>query len=631
MTGPSAARREASMTAEPASADGIAGVPQSLAGPVLDVRDLRIVRARPGGNDTIVSSVSLAVRPGETIAIVGESGSGKSMTARAITGLLPPGLSARGEVRYAGRNLLGLSERQWQQVRGSQIGLILQDPFTMLNPVARVRRILAESLAHRKLGRAKRQAETARRLAEVGITDPAVMDSYPFQLSGGMRQRVAIAAALARDPRVLIADEPSTALDVETQRQILALIRQVQEDRGMSLILITHDLRVAFTMCERIYVLYAGSLAESGPADALHAEPLHPYTQGLLLSEPPADRRLRELASIAGSVPVPDQVAGGCPFAPRCHWAADVCTQATPRLTEMEPGRLSACVRLPEIRAEMAAMRQRAGQDASPPPPRRVEAPLVQVANVGKTFRTADRVVTALEDVSIEVGANESVGLVGESGSGKTTLARTLVGLEHPTSGTITIDGIPATNWDRLSGRDRRALRGTVQIVFQDPYSSLNPMRTIGSTLGEAIATHAHRAKGRDAHVAELLESVGLPASYARRKPVALSGGERQRIAIARALAASPRVLICDEPVSALDVSVQAQILNLLAALRAERGIGYLFITHDLAVVRQITDQLYVLYRGRIVESGPTERVLTSPQNPYTVKLLGAVPGASVN
>jgi peptide/nickel transport system ATP-binding protein len=610
--------------------------------PLLDVRDLRIGRGRAGGaapasTGTIVSSVSLSLRAGETIGIVGESGSGKSMTAKAVTGLLPPGITASGEVRYGGRNLLTVKEREWRAVRGGEIGLILQDPFTMLNPVLRCGTIIAESLPRdRTPGRAKRRAEAVRRLAEVGITDPAVAGRYPFQLSGGMRQRVAIAAALARDPQVLIADEPSTALDASTQQDILALIKRVQQARGMGLVLITHDLRVAFAMCDRIYVLYAGSLLETAPASELEAEPLHPYSHGLLLSEPPADHRVRDLISIPGSVPAPDLVAGSCPFAPRCRWATAECEQAAPPLAEValtDPslagvprGRLSACVRLPQIRAEMASLRERADQDAPATVSGRSSDPLIQVSDLRKVFKQGSRTVTAVDGVSVEVGAGESVGLVGESGSGKTTLARVLAGLEQATSGQVTIDGIPAGDWSRLAGKDRRRLRGTVQIVFQDPYSSLNPMHTVGSALAEAVAIHDPAARNVPGQVAGLLQSVGLPAGYAGRRPAALSGGERQRVAIARALAVRPRVLICDEPVSALDVSVQAQILNLLAAIRAERGIGYLFITHDLSIVRQITDYLYVMHRGRVVESGPTGRVLAHPSHPYTVKLLESVP-----
>jgi peptide/nickel transport system ATP-binding protein len=341
--------------------------PDAAAGPMLEVDGLRIERARPGRRDTIVTSVNLTLGPGETIGIVGESGSGKSMTARAIMGLLPAALAAHGTIRYQERNLLELNARGWQAMRGSEIGLIMQDPFTMLNPVLTCGAIIGESLRHeRRLRRDERRAEVVRRLAEVGIRDESVADRYPFQLSGGMRQRVAIAAALARDPRVLIADEPTTALDVTTQREVLALIKGIQAARGMSLILITHDLRVAFAVSDRIYVLYAGSLVEVSSSAELDAEPLHPYSLGLLLSEPSAEQREGELVAIPGSVPAPDDVAGSCVFAPRCNWAAATCSARTPPLSEVAPGRLSACVRLPEIRDEMAAMRHRGQPEESP-------------------------------------------------------------------------------------------------------------------------------------------------------------------------------------------------------------------------------------------------------------------------
>ncbi len=596
--------------------------------PVLEVTGLRIERAARDRRDTIVTAVDLALAAGETIGIVGESGSGKSMTARAIMGLLPPALQASGQVRYRGRNLLELSERDRQATRGSEIGLILQDPFTMLNPVLSCGKIIAESLPKEpRLGRDARRAEVIRRLAEVGIRDASVAGRYPFQLSGGMRQRVGIAAALARDPRVLIADEPTTALDVTTQRDVLALIKGIQEARGMSLILITHDLRVAFAVCDRVFVLYAGSLIEVGSSAELDAEPLHPYTLGLLLSEPSAERRTGELVTIPGSVPAPDDVAGSCTFAPRCRWAAPVCTAKSPPLAEVAPGRLTACVRVTDIRAEMAALRQQGEQeDGAPSSADVAETALIRVKDARKVFQTGRRSVTALDGVSIEVAEHESVGIVGESGSGKTTLARILVGLEQATSGQFTIDGIPANNWAKLTERDRRKLRSTIQIVFQDPYSSLNPMRSVGSILREAIAIGEPAIRDRNAEVGDLLRSVGLPADYAARKPVALSGGERQRVAIARVLAAKPRVLVCDEPVSALDMSVQAQILNLLSNLRSERGLGYLFITHDLSIVRQVTERIYVMHRGKVVESGPTEEVLSNPRDPYTAALLQSVP-----
>jgi len=493
--------------------------------------------------------------------------------------------------------------------------------------VMRCGRIIEESLLKAgRRSRAERRAEVLRRLTEVGIDDESVYERYPFQLSGGMRQRVGIAAALARDPKVLIADEPSTALDVATQREVLALIKRIQGERGMGLILITHDLRVAFSVCDRIHVLYAGSLLEAAPAAAMEAEPLHPYSQGLLLSEPPADHRVRELVTIPGAVPDPHEVADQCAFAPRCRWAQEICRVAVPPLREPAPGRESACVRIEEIREDMRSLRGHAEADIHPTLPIRTAAPLVRVRDVHKEFRSGNRVVNALRGATIEVGPNESVGIVGESGSGKTTLGRMLVGLEHPTSGEITIDGVAAGDWKSLSGADRRKLRSTVQIVFQDPYSSLNPMRSIGWTIAEALTVREPGARRVDAQVVELLESVGLPPSYAQRRPVALSGGERQRVAIARALAMEPRILICDEAVSALDMSVQAQILNLLLALRAERGIGYLFITHDLSIVRQISDYLYVMAKGRVVESGPTEQVLDRPSDPYTAQLLESVP-----
>jgi peptide/nickel transport system ATP-binding protein len=606
---------------------GIEGVDRAVPA-VLSVEGLRIDRRVSDGTQTIVSRVDLELGAGKTIGIVGESGSGKSMTARAMTGLLPRGLHATGEIRYEGQNLLSLREQQWRSVRGTEIGLILQDPFTMLNPVLRIGRIIGESLRDRRgLSRQAERAEAIRRLSEVGIHEESVVDRYPFQLSGGMRQRVAIAAALARDPRVLIADEPSTALDVTTQRDILALIKQIQAARGMSLILITHDLRVAFSTCDRIYVLYAGSVMEVGAPAGLDAEPLHPYSHGLLLSEPPMDRRVGALVAIPGAVPAPDDVAGCCAFAPRCRWAADSCREGAPALQEVAPGRFSSCLRISAIQADMASIRQLAEQEApSLPDERPARAPVVSVQEVSKVFKGKQADFSALDGVSLEVRENEGVALVGESGSGKTTLSRLVVGLEKATAGKVVIDGINATDWAKLGRDDLRKLRRTVQIVFQDPYSSLNPMRTIGWTLAEAITTYDPRARNVGAKVRDLLDSVGLAATAAQLKPMALSGGMRQRVAIARAIALHPRVLVCDEPVSALDTSVQAQILELFKALRAELGIGYLFITHDLSIVRQVSEYMYVMRRGRIVESGPTDEILDHPRDPYTIKLLDSAP-----
>jgi peptide/nickel transport system ATP-binding protein len=598
--------------------------------PLLEVRGLRIASRLAAGERVIADGVDIDVAAGEALAVVGESGSGKSMTARAIMGLLPPGVHASGSVRYGGEDLLACSQRQLARVRGSEIGMVFQDPFTMLNPLMRCGEHITELLRDgdgRRLGRKARRAEAARRLAEVGISDPAVAEAYPFQLSGGMRQRVGIAAALAGDPRLVIADEPSTALDVTTQKEILARLKELQEARGMGLILITHDLRVAFSTCDRIQVLYAGAVLERGPAHAVEADPRHPYTLGLLLTEPPADRRLAELPVIAGAVPDADEVIGRCAFAPRCAWARAACEESAPALRGDGAGRETACLRVGEIEGEMRARRETADAAAPPRRPAGGTPALVEVEVVEKSFGgRGGRQVRALDGVSLQIGADESVGLVGESGSGKTTLGRCLLGLERPTAGRLLVDGIDASDYEALSAQERTRLRRTVQMIFQDPYSTLNPARTIGATLKEALLVHDPRARDLSGRVAALLEQVGLSAAYAERKPVALSGGERQRVAVARALAAQPKLIVCDEAVSALDVSVQAQILNLLAEVREQLGVSYLFITHDLAVVRQIADRLYVLRHGRLVEQGPCDDVLDRPQHDYTRALVDSIP-----
>ena len=586
--------------------------------PLLRARELNIAAIRGGASRTIVRSLDLDLHSGETVGLVGESGSGKSLTARALIGLLPPGVVSRGRVEIDGRNVLGLKERELRTLRGGHIALLLQDPFTMLNPLMKVGDQIVETASTRR-----DTNEAIRRLAEVGIADPAVAQRYPYQLSGGMQQRVAIAAALASDPHILIADEPSTALDVTTQREILALLRRVQESRGMGLVLITHDLRVAFSMCQRIYVLYAGSALEHAPSRALEAEPLHPYTLGLLLSEPSPDHRYDQLPAMPGSVPSADEVADRCPFEPRCAWAAPECLGRQPVLRPVGESRASACVRIDRIRGELVRTRsgaERAHVVASPTPARS----LLRVEGVTKAFamRGATGDVSALRSVSLTVGEGESVGLVGESGSGKTTLARCIVGLETPTSGEIFVNDVDVSDFTRLTSAQRRQQRRSVQMIFQDPYSTLNPARTIEATLREAITIGPEPS----ASVAALLSQVGLPTMYAQRKPAALSGGERQRVAIARALALHPRLIVCDEPVSSLDVSVQAQILNLFKELRDQIGISYLFITHDLAVVRQVVDRVYVLYRGEVVESGEVDRVLSSPRHPYAVRLVDSIP-----
>jgi peptide/nickel transport system ATP-binding protein len=594
---------------------------------LLKVRDLTISAA----GRSITSGINLEIVRGETIAIVGESGSGKSLTAKAIVRLLPPGVSASGSIAYDDIDIMRLSEPEMREMRGRSLSLILQDPFTMLNPLMKSGLHIAEMLHDRPEfhGRTARRAEVARRFGEVGISDPDVAERMPFQLSGGMSQRVALAAALARDPELLIADEPSTALDVTTQAEIIELLKRVQQARGMSLILITHNLRLAFSTCDRIYVLYAGSLLEVGAARAVEEAPFHPYTLGLLLSEPPADKRVPKLIAIPGKVPRADEVAGRCTFSDRCDWAKDECRAATPALTERAPGRLTACIRHAEIIAQIQSLRSAALADSGPPAPLEPSIqPIVRATNLVKTFAgRRGRVVQALKGVSIEVRPGESVGLVGESGSGKTTLGRTLIGLETPTSGVIEIAGIDASSFSAMSNADRAATRRTIQMVFQDPYSTLNPRHSVRRSLREAMrVTGRFSETEADARIATLLREVGLPENYAERRPSSLSGGERQRVAIARSLSVNPKILVCDEPVSALDVSVQAQILNLFKRLQQELGLSYLFITHDLAVVRQVAERIYVLYLGEIVEQGPAEEVISRPKHSYTRRLIGSIP-----
>ncbi|MFE3829370.1 dipeptide ABC transporter ATP-binding protein [Streptomyces sp. NPDC059092] len=582
------------------------------------------IRAADGR--TLVSDVSFGLRAGETIGIVGESGSGKSLTARAITGLLPRDIQAEGEVTLDGGSVLSAPESVLRRMRGRKMSLLMQDPFTMLNPVQTAATHVVESLRDPAAHRGAMKAEIERRLAEVGLAAD-VAARYPFQLSGGMRQRLAMACALAGDPELLIADEPTTALDVMTQSEVLALLGKITRQRGMALVLITHDLGVAFSVCDRVHVMYAGSLVEEGPARDLAETAGHPYTVRLKLAEPPFDHFAARLSTIPGRVPPADSVATRCAFAARCSWAADVCRDGRPPLRRIGPARSSACVRIDDIRDTLQREIGK-GPRASPRPAAGTAPSLLVVDDVRKSYTNSPvigkrRTVTALRGVSFELGAGESLGLVGETGSGKSTIARILLGLATADAGRITLGDLDLASYRALRPRERREARRKVQMVFQDPYASLNPARTVGGVLSEVL-----RVAGRDEHadgVAELLTRVGLPVEYATRLPSDLSGGERQRVAIARALARRPELLICDEPVAALDVSAQAQVLSLLRELRARHRMAILFITHDLAVVRQMAERLIVLRHGEIVEAGSVEEVLEKPRHPYTRTLVDAV------
>ncbi|MET0855094.1 MAG: ABC transporter ATP-binding protein [Microterricola sp.] len=555
----------------------------------------------------IVSALSFEVPDAASLAIIGESGSGKSLTAKAISGLLPEGLSASGTITFGDLTIdLAAPEAEWRGLRGGTVALLLQDPFTSLSPVHRCGAQIAASIRARgtRLSRAELRSAVERSLAEVQL--PArVARQYPVELSGGMRQRVAIAAALAANPALLIADEPTTALDASTQAELLELLGTLQTERAMSVLLISHDLGLVRGRADDVLVVYRGRAMEFGPAQRVLDNPAHPYTAGLRASEPSAEVRLRRIPELAALPLRADSCASG-------HTD---CTPEHPAVTTIEPGWWVSCTDFGGrglTDAETTVV-----EDVPVPEPRDV---LLRVDAACRSFAGKQ----ALDGVSVVVGRGESVGVVGESGSGKTTLARAVVGLERLDSGSI--EFAPRTPATSTGARARRArgVRGrdprTVQIVFQDPYSSLNPAMRVDTMLAEALAVGKRPASD----VAELLSAVGLPAELAAARPHQLSGGQRQRVAIARALATDPELLICDESVSALDVSVQAQILNLLAELRERFGVSILFVSHDLAVIRQITDRVYVMKDGRVIESGATSEILTSPSHPYTRALLRA-------
>jgi peptide/nickel transport system ATP-binding protein len=588
--------------------------------PMLSIENLTVTHESGGRDQVLVRDVSLQLGRGESLGLVGESGSGKSLTAKSIVSLLPSGLRASGTMLLGGVTI-DPTEADGAH-RGSNVALLMQDPFTMLNPMMTSGAHIAETLRAAGVPRRDVSAEVARRLAEVGITDANVAGRYPFELSGGMSQRVAMAAALANDPQILVADEPTTALDATTQHEVLQLLRNIQLRRGMGLILITHDLRLAFSVCDRVMVMYAGSIVETSPSDLMSDAPIHPYTEGLLSSVPSVEHFQHRLVGIAGSVPAADTVLDRCAFAERCGHRRDVCVQARPQLMEVEPGRWSSCVRHGELDERPDDVSTASARTVATPHERVV----VRVDDVSKTYGSGRTAHVALNGVSFELGDGESLGIVGESGSGKTTIARCLLGLTAPSSGTLWLDGIDVTIRKDLDRAQRQAAAQRLQCVFQDPYSTLNPMHSVGYTIGEALAHRGRPVHDREAEIARLLERVGLAAELARRRPSALSGGQRQRVAIARALAVEPRVLVCDEPVAALDVSVQAQVLELLRELHRREGTSLLFITHDLGVVRQITDRVLVLLHGEVVEEGPTDTVLDAPQHEYTRRLVASMP-----
>ncbi|WP_424533256.1 dipeptide ABC transporter ATP-binding protein [Sphaerisporangium viridialbum] len=582
--------------------------------PLVEIAGLSVDFTTRHGVVHAVHDVSLSVRAGECVALVGESGSGKSVTARTLLGLAGETAAVRAEnLAFEGRDLRGLSRREWRRLRGRHIGYVLQDALSSLDPLRRVGDEVAEPLeVHGLATRDGLEERVLGLLADVGIPHPEErLLQYAHELSGGLRQRALIASAIAARPSLLIADEPTTALDVTVQAQVLELLRAMK-DAGTAMLLISHDLAVVARLADRVTILYAGLVMEEGPASRLLSEPAHPYTAGLLAAVPSVDG-----PRVASEAPGPAGPAGtGCPYAPHCPLADDRCRAETPPSVDLEPGHRARCWH-PGVRPAPAR---------APAPPRTppvTGGPVVEVRGVTKRFRSLDgRRRTAVDDVSFDLMAGEALGLVGESGSGKSTTARLVLAELDPDAGTVRLAG---EAWSGLRERERRDRRPRIQLVDQDPLGSFDPRYTVERVVAEAIGPEHTGSRRRD-RVVELLAGVGLDAGFLGRRPSRLSGGQRQRVAIARALAPRPDVLVCDEPVSALDVTVQAQILGLLARLRREAGVSLLFISHDLGVIRQVCDRVAVMKDGAVVEIGEVDTVFDAPRHPYTAALLAAVP-----
>ena len=607
--------------------------------PVLAVKDLSVTAGESDRSVTLVRDVSLTIAQGETLGLVGESGSGKTVTALSVSGLLPAGLQVvSGSVRFGERELVAANSETLRSIRGSRIGFVFQDPQNSLDPVFTIGDQLIEAIrAHRNLARSEARAVGIDLLSRVGIAkaDRRFSD-YPHQFSGGMAQRVVMAIALCCDPQLLIADEPTTSLDVTMQAQILELLNSLKEELGLSVLLISHDLGVVAEMADRVAVMYAGQVVEDGLTSEMFLRPRHPYLDALIGAQPDGSEGGQRLTTIPGRVPSAARMPSGCRFHPRCSFAEERCRNGEVPLVHVSSSGYHAarCVRSEELMLPGISRRQASqgaplveagGRDGSAGEP----DVLLEVRHLTKEF-VARRgvlgrgrfVVQAVDDVSFDIRAGETLGLVGETGAGKSTVGRLVLGLELPTSGSLTFRGVG------LKGVDKRpmSVHRDIQAIFQNPYASLNPSMTVIELVAEPIDVHGRLPNGeRIEAVQSLLGQVGLDSEYLRRHIYELSGGQLQRIAIARALSVNPKLIVLDEPISSLDVSTQAQVINLLGDLQRSHGLSYLFIGHNLAVVSHISHRLAILFGGQIVEVGESEIVYRRPRHPYTQALIGAI------
>ena len=608
----------------------------------IQLSDLRLEFPTYGGAVKAIDGVSITVGKGEIVGLVGESGSGKSVTAMSIIRLLPPDSQriVGGSISVLGRDMLQLSEGELQSVRGDDVAMVFQEPMNALNPTMRIGDQLRQVIRrHQKVSEAEATARALELLRDMRIGDPdRVLRNYPFELSGGMRQRILLAMAFSCRPDVLIADEPTTALDVTIQAQVLALMQQKARETGSSVLFITHDMAVVAQLCDRVYVMYAGQVVEQGTTEEVLYTPQHPYTQALLRSLPELAEPQQPLPTIQGLVPNLIDPPAGCRFRERCHFAHQRCHEMPEMLAADGTGRAARCWLLDPTNPEREAALEQGRQAQRPDPLPRAElqsgGTLLEIQNlevrfpVGADWRGRPKAfVHALNGVDLELRRGETLAIVGESGCGKSTLGQSIMGVLTPTAGKVVFSGKDLHN---LPPQQMRELRRRFQVVFQDPQSSLNPRMPVWKAITEPLlVAEKLPARARRERASELGRQVGLNPDHLERYPHEFSGGQRQRIAIARALALQPDLLVLDEPTSALDVSVQAQILNLLLRLKRELGLTYLFITHDVSVVRHVADRVAVMYLGQVVELGSAPEIIEAPQHPYTRTLLRSVPELS--